>query len=55
MPELIGLVREHPALRASDDPALSLARELGLGRLASAARKRLEEAVEASENHPVWE
>ncbi len=53
MPELIGLVREHPALLASDDPALSLARELGLGRLASATRKRLEEAVEASERNRV--
>ena len=47
MPELIGLVRENPALAASDDPALALAREIGLARLARAARERLEEALEA--------
>ena len=48
MPELIGLVREHPALAISDDPAIAFAREIGLARLARAARERLESAVEAS-------
>ena len=47
MPELIGLVREHPALAASDDPAVALAREIGLVRLAGSARERLEEALGA--------
>lgn len=47
MPELIGLVREHPLLAASDDPALALARAIGLARLSRGARTRLEEALEA--------
>lgn len=46
MPELIGLVREHAALAESDDPALALARVIGLARLARSARERLEEALE---------
>ncbi len=46
MAELIGLVRERPDLRAAEDPALALAREIGLARLARAARERLEEAME---------
>jgi hypothetical protein len=50
MPELLGLVREHPALAAGDDAALALAREIGLARLAQAARERLEEALEACDN-----
>lgn len=48
MPELVGLVREHPGLAAGDDPALSLSREIGLARLARAARQRLEEALQLS-------
>lgn len=48
LPELIGLVRENPVLAASDDPALALAREIGLGRLARGARERLELALEAA-------
>lgn len=48
LPELIGLVRENPILAASDDPALAIAREIGLGRLARGARERLELALEAS-------
>ena len=45
MPELIGLVREHLDLAGSDDPAIALAREIGLARLANKARERLEEAL----------
>ncbi len=52
MPEIIGLVLENPTLAASDDPALALAREIGLARLARTARERLEEAVEAVERMP---
>jgi very-short-patch-repair endonuclease len=51
MPELVGLVRENPDLIASDDPAVALARELGLARLSNAARKRIEEALKANENY----
>ncbi|MBX3426900.1 MAG: DUF3320 domain-containing protein [Pirellulales bacterium] len=47
MPELVGLVRGRPDLVASDDPALALAREIGLARLARSARERLEEALES--------
>ena len=47
MPELVGLVRARPDLVASDDPALALAREIGLARLARSARERLEEALES--------
>ena len=45
MPELIGLVQEHPHLAASDDPSIALARVIGLARLARKARERLEEAL----------
>lgn len=48
--ELIGLVREHPLLAASDDPAIALAREIGLARLARGARARLEEALAACDD-----
>jgi very-short-patch-repair endonuclease len=50
MPELVGLVRENPVLAASDDPALALAREIGLARLARGARERLERALEVCSN-----
>jgi hypothetical protein len=43
--ELLGLVKEHQTLTAAEDPALALAREIGLARLARGARSRLEEAV----------
>lgn len=46
--ELFGLVRELPALSTSDDPVLVLARELGLARLSSGARERLEAVWEIS-------
>jgi hypothetical protein len=45
LPELVGLVRAYPALSECDDPALALAREIGLGRLARSARDRLELAL----------
>lgn len=45
MPELIGLVNENRHLLREDDPAISLAREIGLARLAQSARDRLEEAI----------
>jgi len=48
LPELIGLVRAYPGITESDDPALALARQIGLSRLARAARERLELALEAS-------
>lgn len=47
-PELIGLVRDLPDLHGNDDPALALAREIGLARLSRGSRERLEEAIEAS-------
>ncbi|MFO0905637.1 MAG: DUF3320 domain-containing protein [Pirellulales bacterium] len=50
LPELIGLVSEHPQHASSDDPALGLAREIGLARLARAARDRLESAIETYES-----
>ena len=50
MPELYGLVLENPALAAGDDPALALAREIGLARLARVARERLETALAACDN-----
>lgn len=46
MEELIGLVRSKPNAVASDDPALELAREIGLARLAQPAREQLEAAIE---------
>lgn len=46
MAELVGLVKSRPDLAASDDPALAFAREIGLARLAQAARNRLEAAIE---------
>lgn len=50
MPELIGLIHEKQDVANCDDPALALAREIGLARLARTARERLEAALEASEN-----
>lgn len=49
--ELVGLIRDRPDLAASDDPALALAREIGLARLARSARDRLEEALDAAANN----
>lgn len=46
MPELLGLLQDYPDLVTSDDPALALARVIGLARLSSNARTRLEEAIE---------
>lgn len=46
MPELVGLALRCPDLSASDAPALALAREIGLARLAKSARERLEAAIE---------
>jgi len=48
MPELVGLIEEHPDLAAADDPAIALARTIGLARLAQPARDRLEQALEQS-------
>jgi hypothetical protein len=44
--ELVGLVRQSPEIHSSDDPAIELARRLGLARLAKSARERLEAAIE---------
>lgn len=48
--ELAGLIVSEPALLDEPDPALALARVLGLGRLASISRLRLEEAIEQVRN-----
>ncbi|MCU0880850.1 MAG: DUF3320 domain-containing protein, partial [Pirellulaceae bacterium] len=45
MPELVGLVRELPVILMSEDPAIALAREIGLARLSQTGRSRLEEAI----------
>ncbi len=47
LPELVSLVRELSHLAATDDPALALAREIGLARLSRTGRERLEEALES--------
>jgi hypothetical protein len=51
MPELIGLVRENPELAKCEDPAVALGRQIGLARLAQAARARLEEAIRLALNN----
>lgn len=45
MAELIGFVGENPDLLDEPDPALTIARLIGLDRLALMSRNRLEEAV----------
>jgi hypothetical protein len=45
MQELIGLVHDNAQVVSCDDPALALAREIGMARLAQAARSRLEDAI----------
>jgi very-short-patch-repair endonuclease len=45
-PELLGLIHENSWLLETDDPALALARELGLARLSRGARERLEAVLE---------
>ncbi len=52
MPELLGLVREVSTSQLTDDPALALAREIGLARLARSARDRLEAALDAYNSKP---
>ena len=46
MAEIIGLIQSRPDLVSGDDPALALARDIGLSRLARSARERLESALE---------
>ncbi len=48
LPELIGLAKENQELLSADDPAIALAREIGLARLSGPARTRLEEAIAAA-------
>lgn len=43
--ELIGLVRREKELLLDSDPAVALARSIGLARLSQSARERLEEAI----------
>ncbi|MBS0265207.1 MAG: DUF3320 domain-containing protein [Planctomycetes bacterium] len=50
--ELLGLIQQCPHVLAHDDRALALAREIGLARLASPARQRLEEALEVFDQKP---
>lgn len=45
LPELAGLVLSTPSLDSDPDPALALARLLGVGCLAATSRARLEEAI----------
>ncbi|MEM9353660.1 MAG: DUF3320 domain-containing protein [Planctomycetota bacterium] len=49
-PELFGLLINRPDIAVSEDPALALAREVGLSRLATAARERLESVIELANN-----
>jgi hypothetical protein len=46
IPELLGLLDWRPDVMTADDPAIALAREMGLGRLSKTARERLEYAIE---------
>ena len=43
--ELKGLIQENQELLAEPDPAISLARSIGLARLSQSARDRIEEAI----------
>ncbi len=43
--ELSGLVQQQRELLAEDDPAVALARSIGLARLSQSARERIEEAI----------
>ncbi len=52
MAELLGLVRDVSTSQLTDDPALALAREMGLARLARSARDRLEAALDAYNSKP---
>lgn len=45
--ELRGLIAEQPELLTADDPAVAIARALGVARLSGAARQRLEAAMES--------
>lgn len=50
--ELLGLVDQQKELLAEDDPAVALARVIGLARLSQSARDRIEEAIRiAGEDH----
>lgn len=53
--ELVGLVRAHPDLADHYDPALALARMIGVERLAIPSRQRLDEALEAALQAPLSE
>ena len=48
--ELVGLASARQDLAAGDDPALALAREIGLSRLSQSARDRLEAALEMAQS-----
>jgi hypothetical protein len=43
--EIRGFVLSRPGILEVDDPALAIAREMGIERLAGTARTRLEEAI----------
>ncbi|OYP38037.1 DUF3320 domain-containing protein [Rhodopirellula sp. MGV] len=43
--ELAGLIQENRELLSENDPAVAIARTLGLARLAQSARERIEEAI----------
>ncbi|TWU18275.1 DUF3320 domain-containing protein [Allorhodopirellula heiligendammensis] len=47
--ELTGLIRQRRQLLAEDDPAVSLARSIGLARLSQSARERIEEAIRSTD------
>lgn len=48
--ELAGFVREHIAVFDEPDPALVIARMIGLERLAASSRARIEEAIELAKS-----
>jgi len=51
--ELAGLLRAEPRLVQTDDPALALARRLGLSRLAESRRIQLNTLIEEAQSRPI--
>jgi len=53
--ELLGLIQQHPEALTDPDPATTLARHLGISRVAKSTQARLEEVIEAAEVcGPMW-
>jgi hypothetical protein len=51
--ELAGFFRENSAVLDEPDPALVMARMIGLERLVTSSRSRIEEAIALAANPPV--